>query len=106
MRGISGRAVRASLTGAVLLALSALFTGACAQKWPERPVRIVIAAGPGGGDDFVTRLIAPRLAELLGQQFIAENRPGAGGIIGQSAVLKAPPDGGRHDDSGVRDVDP
>jgi len=54
----------------------------------------------------VTRLIAPRLAELLGQQFIAENRPGAGGIIGQSAVPKAPPDGGRHDDSGVRDVDP
>jgi tripartite-type tricarboxylate transporter receptor subunit TctC len=64
-----------------------------AGKWPEKPVRVIIAAGPGGGDDFVTRLIAPKLAEMLGQQFIAENRPGAGGFIGQSSVLKSPPDG-------------
>ena len=95
MRGISGRAVRVFLTGTMVVALAAAVTSAQAQsaKWPEKPVRIIIAAGPGGGDDFVTRLIAPKLAELFGQQFIAENRPGAGGIIGQSAVLKAPPDG-------------
>jgi len=62
-------------------------------KWPEKPVRIIIAAAPGGGDDFVTRLIAPKLADLLGQQFIAENRVGAGGMIGQTFVQKSPPDG-------------
>lgn len=62
-------------------------------KWPEKPVRIIVAAGPGGGDDFLARLITPKLGELLGQQFIADNRPGAGGLIGQSFVLKSPPDG-------------
>jgi tripartite-type tricarboxylate transporter receptor subunit TctC len=62
-------------------------------KWPEKPVRIIIAAAPGGGDDFVTRLIAPKLGELLGQQFIAENRVGVGGMIGQTYVQKSPPDG-------------
>lgn len=95
MGGMSDRAVRASLTGWVLCALATAMPGAQAQpgKWPEKPVRIIIASGPGGGDDFVTRVIAPKLAELLGQQFIAENRPGAGGFIGQSSVLKSPPDG-------------
>ena len=61
-------------------------------KWPDKPVRIIVAAGPGGLDDFATRLIAPKLGELLGQQFVAENRPGAGGMIGQTFVLKSPPD--------------
>ena len=79
----------------VLLALVSAMSSALAQtgKWPEKPVRIITATGPGGGDDFVTRLIAPKLAEQLGQQFIVENRPGAGGWIGQSLVMKAPPDG-------------
>ena len=62
-------------------------------KWPEKPVRIVVATTPGGGDDFVTRLISPSLAKLLGQQFIVENRPGAGGLIGQTFVQKSAPDG-------------
>jgi tripartite-type tricarboxylate transporter receptor subunit TctC len=77
------------------LALSAALPAAQAQtgKWPEKPVRIIIASGPGGVDDFATRLIAPKLTELLAQQFISENRPGAGGVIGQTLVLKSPPDG-------------
>jgi tripartite-type tricarboxylate transporter receptor subunit TctC len=54
---------------------------------------MVVAAAPGGGDDFVTRLISPKLAELFGQQFIVENRVGAGGFIGQTFVQKSPPDG-------------
>jgi tripartite-type tricarboxylate transporter receptor subunit TctC len=54
---------------------------------------MVVAAAPGGGDDYVTRLISPKLAELLGQQFIIENRVGAGGLIGQTSVQKSPPDG-------------
>ena len=62
-------------------------------KWPEKPIRVVVATAPGGGDDFVTRLLAPKLGELLRQQFIVDNRPGAGGMIGQTLVSKAPADG-------------
>jgi tripartite-type tricarboxylate transporter receptor subunit TctC len=67
--------------------------GAAAQTYPVKPVRIIVAAGPGGGDDFVSRQVAAKLSEVLGQQFIVENRPGAGGMIGQSFVAKSPPDG-------------
>jgi len=79
----------------LMFALVAVFSAADAQtgKWPEKPVRIIIAGAPGGGDDFVTRLIAPKLGELLGQQFIAENRAGVGGLIGQTFVQKSPADG-------------
>jgi tripartite-type tricarboxylate transporter receptor subunit TctC len=79
----------------LMLALAAALSVAQAQtgKWPEKPVRIIVAAPTGGGDDFVTRLIAPRLAELLGRSFVTENRPGVGGMIGQNLVLKSAPDG-------------
>jgi tripartite-type tricarboxylate transporter receptor subunit TctC len=79
----------------LMSALVAAFSAAHAQtgKWPEKPVRVIIAGAPGGGDDFVTRLIAPKLGELLGQQFIAENRAGVGGLIGQTFVQKSAPDG-------------
>ena len=66
---------------------------AAAEDYPVRPVRIIVAAGPGGGDDFTARQLAAKLSELLGQPFIVENRPGAGGMIGQSSVAKSPPDG-------------
>ncbi len=82
------------LAGLFFLALvAAPWAQAQTAKWPERPVRIIVAAGTGGGDDYTTRLIAPKLGELLGQQFVAENRPGAGGMIGQTLVAKSPPDG-------------
>src|SRR5688500_17790616 len=74
------------------VAATSLAVQAQTGKWPEKPVRIIIAAAPGGGDDFMTRLIAPKLAELLSQQFIAENRVGAGAVIGQSFVQKSAPD--------------
>ena len=83
----------------VVFALYLLIIGApcpreaAAQAYPAKPVRIVVAAGPGGGDDFVARIIAAKLSELLGQQFLVDNRPGAGGFIGQSFVAKSPPDG-------------
>lgn len=78
-----------------IAAVLAMFfqTNALAAAWPEKPVRIVVATPPGGGDDFVTRLLAPRLAEILGQPFITENRPGAGGVIAQNHAMKATPDG-------------
>ena len=84
-----------ALAGWLFLTLAAALPAAQAQtgKWPEKPVRIIIASGPGSGDDFVTRLITPKLGEILGQQFIAENRTGVGGMIGQTFVQKSPPDG-------------
>src|SRR5262245_20886605 len=64
-----------------------------ADPYPVKPVRIIVASGPGSGDDFVTRVVAAELGTILKQQFVVENRPGAGGVIGQTAVLKSPPDG-------------
>ena len=75
-----------------LLAICATLASA-ADAYPVKPVRIIVAVGAGGGDDFTARQVAAKLSEILGQQFIVENRPGAGGMIGQTLVAKAPPDG-------------
>src|SRR5262245_11331267 len=75
------------------IAATALAAQAQTGKWPEKPVRVIVAAGAGAGDDFVTRLVAAKLGDMYGQQFITENRPGAGGYIGQSFVQKSAPDG-------------
>jgi len=64
-----------------------------APTWPQRPVRIVVPFGTGGGTDITTRLLAPRLSDILGQPVVLENRPGAGGVVGTDAVAKSPPDG-------------
>ena len=61
--------------------------------WPDRPVRIIIPFGAGGPIDLVGRLLAEHLKERLGQPFIIENRPGAGGSIGIHTVVQSPPDG-------------
>ena len=66
---------------------------AWAQTWPTRPVRIIAGYPPGGGVDLFARLTAQWLSERLGQQFIVENRSGAGGNLGTEAAAKAPPDG-------------
>lgn len=67
--------------------------GAFADPYPTRPVRIVVPTSPGGGLDFVARLIGQRLGDRLGQPFVIENRPGAGGSIGAEHAAKAAPDG-------------
>jgi tripartite-type tricarboxylate transporter receptor subunit TctC len=66
---------------------------AWAQAYPTRPVHIVAAFGAGGGVDITARLIGQWLSERLGQQFVVENRPGAGGNLGTEVVVNAPPDG-------------
>ena len=74
-------------------ALPAVSRFAWAQAYPTRPVRIVVGAPPSGGPDIIARLLGPWLSERLGQQFVIENRPGAGSNIGTEVVVNAPPDG-------------
>jgi tripartite-type tricarboxylate transporter receptor subunit TctC len=66
---------------------------AAAQSYPAKPVRIIVPTSPGGGNDFVARHVGQKLGERLGQQFIVENRPGAGGTIGTAQAARAAPDG-------------
>src|SRR5687768_9640359 len=63
------------------------------QSYPSKPVRVIVGGPPAGGADVITRPIAQKLSELLGQQFIVENRPGAGMVIAGQAAAVAPPDG-------------
>ena len=85
---------RRTLLAAGAFALAAgIAPRAHAQSFPTRPVRIVVASQVGGSDDVPARLLATKLGELLGQQFVVENKLGAGGMIGQTYVAKAPPDG-------------
>src|SRR5215475_6478937 len=74
-------------------ALPAVSRIARAQAYPTRPVRIIVGFPPGGPTDFHARLMGQWLSEQLGQQFIIENRPGAGGNTGTEAVVRASPDG-------------
>ena len=74
-------------------ALSAVSRIAWAQAYPSRPVRLIVPVGPAGATDITARLVGQWLSERLGQQFIIENRPGAGTNIGTEAVVRAPADG-------------
>ena len=74
-------------------ALPAVPLIASAQAYPARPVRIIVGFAPGGGMDIMARLIGQWLSERFGQQFVIENRPGAGTNIATEAVVNAPPDG-------------
>ena len=73
---------------AVFIALSPVFAA-----YPEKPIRWIVPSTPGGGTDTTTRIVVPKLSEILGQPVIIENRPGASGNIGVAVVSKAAPDG-------------
>lgn len=76
------------------IALLGVALGAAAQQnYPSRPIRIIVPSGAGGGTDSTTRMVLPKMDEALGQRVIAENRPGAGSIVGTEAVARAAPDG-------------
>ena len=82
-----------AICGALLAALLSSAAAAWAQAYPAKPVRLIVPFAPGGGVDFIARLVGQKLGEALGQQFGVETRPGAGSAIGTEAVLRAPPDG-------------
>ncbi len=83
---------RTALLGA--LAALAFYSGsAAADTWPAKPVRIVVPFAPGGTTDILARAIAPELSRAFGQQFIVDNRAGAGGNVGAEIVAKSPGDG-------------
>ena len=73
--------------------LAALALPAAAQEWPQRPVRMLVGFGAGGGTDILARIVAPAMGAALGQPVVVENRPGAGGTIAANQTAKAEPDG-------------
>ena len=83
----------AMLCACGLLALFGAAPAAQAQKFPDKPIRLIVPFPPGGGNDILARALAPKLAELLGQPVLIDNRAGAGGNIGTEAAAKAAPDG-------------
>jgi tripartite-type tricarboxylate transporter receptor subunit TctC len=88
---IAGRGLR--LGAAVLLASLSSFSTAPAAEWPERPVRIIVPFAAGGAADVIARLFGDSLSAMFSQQFIVENRAGAGGILGAQTVARADPCG-------------
>ncbi|MBX9645563.1 MAG: tripartite tricarboxylate transporter substrate binding protein [Xanthobacteraceae bacterium] len=89
------RAARRAAISWIAIAISVVASigGATALDYPTRPVRWVVGFAPGGANDIIARLIGARLSERLGQQFVIENKPGAGGNIGAESVINAEPDG-------------
>src|SRR5215213_6484174 len=78
---------------ALVLAAAVFAAPAFCQQYPVKPVRVVIPWPPGGSNDIVGRIVAQKLGEMSGQQFVIDNRGGAAGTIGADLVAKSPPDG-------------
>jgi tripartite-type tricarboxylate transporter receptor subunit TctC len=87
------RAIRNQLCVAIAALAYLAAWQACAQQWPQRPIRIIVAFGAGGGADIIGRIIGQAMQDKLGQPVVIENRPGAGGTIGNEAVARAEKDG-------------
>jgi tripartite-type tricarboxylate transporter receptor subunit TctC len=90
---MASRRAAISLLAIGLLALAWPAGGALALDYPTRPVRFIVGYPAGGATDILARLIGQRLSERLGQQFVIENKPGAGNNIGTETVVNAAPDG-------------
>lgn len=90
---MNSSALRNTCLIAANLCASMAWAAGTADAYPVKPARIIAPSGAGGADDVVARILAAKLSELYGQQFVVENRPGAGGIVGHAQVVKSPPDG-------------
>jgi tripartite-type tricarboxylate transporter receptor subunit TctC len=77
----------------ILMAGTAVVIPATAQTYPTKPIRLIVAAAPGGANDVLGRMYAARMTEALGQSVIVDNRAGGGGVVGAEAVANATPDG-------------
>ncbi len=84
---------RRALMGAALLTLAGTAGAQQAANWPDRPIRFIVAGPAGGGNDIFTRIVADKLQASLRQPVVVENRPGANGLVGNTAVAKSPGDG-------------
>jgi tripartite-type tricarboxylate transporter receptor subunit TctC len=85
-RKIAAAALGLALAGAPGVALSQ-------DKWPSKPIRMIVPFTPGSASDVLGRIVGQRLGEIYGQQFVVDNRPGAGGLIGSELTRQAAPDG-------------
>src|SRR5437868_9501909 len=92
-RSTTMRTLRLLLALITIVAGMASVRPAQSQAWPQRPVRIMVAYAAGGNTDIIARIIAQRLGEVFGHQFVVENRPGASGAIAAESVARAPADG-------------
>ena len=88
----SRRTVMALMAGTAAAGL-VLPKSAFAEDWPSRPVTMVVPYGPGASNDTFTRAVSQSMSETMGQPFVVDNRPGAGGFTGTNSVVKADPDG-------------
>jgi tripartite-type tricarboxylate transporter receptor subunit TctC len=84
---------RRFLGAATLATLALMSTASMAQNWPNKPVKLIVPAGAGAAPDVIARLLGERLSQAWGQGVVVENRPGAGGIPGMSALARSPNDG-------------
>ncbi len=91
---LQGVARSAGAVSLVTFAALALVTGAPAQdKWPAKPIRMIVPFPPGSSPDLIARMLTDRLGTALGQPVVVENKPGAGGMVGTGQIAKAAPDG-------------
>ena len=92
-RSAAHRLLIGGLSLAAALGASRRATAQGSGEFPNRPIRVVVPFGAGTSTDIMTRLVAPKMSEDLGQPVVVENRAGAGGVVGSEAVAKSPPDG-------------
>ncbi len=86
--------LKSTILRALALAIGVLgLAPALAQEWPSKPIKLIVPFVPGGGLDFLARLLGPSLSERLGQTVVVENRGGANGIVGLQVLMAAAPDG-------------
>ena len=90
---ISKRFGQRAMVAAAAVLLAAASAVVCAQGYPSRPIRLIVPFGPGGGSDYVGRLVAQKLNEQMGQTVVVDNRTGAASLVGTEIALRAAPDG-------------